>query len=67
MASLQLIHLVHGEQSWNSTSCAEGLICDIVIVVAGRAHCFRDCVNLVPRAILKNPSLSSYGKKMRWG
>ena len=39
----------------------------IVIVVAGRAHCFHDCINLVPRAILKNSSLSSYSEKMCWG
>ena len=67
MASLQLMHLAHDEQSCNGTSCAEGLICHIVIVVAGRAHCFHDCINLVPRAILKNSSLSSYSEKMRWG
>ena len=67
MASLQLMHLAHDEQSCNGTSCAEGLICHIVIVVAGRAHCFQDCINLVPRAILKNSSLFSYSEKMRWG
>ena len=43
------------------------LDCHIVIVVAGRAHCFHDCINLVPRAILKNSSLSSYSEKMYWG
>ena len=53
MASSQLMYLAHDEQSCNGTSCAEGLIFHIVIVVAGRAHCFHDCINLVPRAILK--------------
>ena len=67
MASLQLMHLAHDEQSCNGTSCAEGLICHIVIEVAGRAHCFNDSINLVPRAILRNSSLSSYSEKMRWG
>ena len=66
MASPQLMHLTHDEQSFNGTSCAEGLICHIVIVVVGRAHCFYDCINLVPRAILKNSSLSSYSEKMCW-
>ena len=67
MASLQLMHLAHDEQSCNGMSCAKGLICHIVIVVAGRAHCFHDCINLVPRAILQNSSLSTYSEKMRWG
>ena len=67
MASLQLMHLAHDEQSCNGTSCAEGLICHIVIVEAGMAHCFNDSINLVPRAILRNSSLSSYSEKMRWG
>ena len=38
VASLLLMHLAHDEQSCNSTSCAEGLICHIVIVVAAIAH-----------------------------
>ena len=59
--------LGHDEQSCNGTSSAEGMICHIFIVVAGRARCFHDCINLVTRAILKNSSLSSYSKKMRWG
>ena len=67
MASLLLMHVAHDKQSCNGTSCAEGLICYIVIVVAGRAYCFHDCINLVPRAILKNSSLSSYSEKMCWG
>ena len=67
MASLQLMHLAHDEQSCNGTSCAEGLIFHIVIVVAGRAHCFHDCINLALGAIFKNSSLSSYSEKMRWG
>ena len=67
MASSQLMQLAHDEQSCNGTSCAEGLICHIVIVVACRAHCFHDCINLVPRAISKNSSLSFYNKKMCWG
>ena len=37
------------------------------IVVASKAHCFHDCINLVPRIILKNSSLSSYSEKMCWG
>ena len=57
----------HDEQSCNGTSCAKGMICHIAIVVAGMAHCFHDCINLVLRAILKNSSLSSYSEKMRWG
>ena len=67
MASSQLMHLAHDEQSCNGTSCAEGLISHIVIVVASRAHCFHDCINLVLRAILRNSSLSSYSEKMCWG
>ena len=43
------------------------MICHIAIVVASRAHCFHDCINLAPREILKNSSLSSNDKKMRWG
>ena len=67
MASSQLMHLAHDEQCCNGTSCAEGLICHIVIVVASKAHCFHGCINLVPRIILKNSSLSSYSEKMCWG
>ena len=67
MASLQLMHLAHDKQSCNGTSCAEGLICHIVIVVAGSSHCLHDCINLLPSAILKNSSLSSYSQRMRWG
>ena len=63
MVSLHFMPLAHDEQSCNGISCAEGLICHIVIVVAGRAHSFHDCVNLFPRAILKYFSLSSYIKK----
>ena len=57
----------HDEQSCNGTSCAENMICHIVIVVAGRVSCFHDCINLVTRAILKNSLLSYYSEKMRWG
>ena len=67
MASLQLMHLAHNEQSCNGTSYAEGLICHIAIVVAGRVHCFHDCINFVPRAILQNSLLSTYSEKVRWG
>ena len=48
MALSQLMHLAYDEQSCKGTSCAKGLICHIVIVVAGRAPCFHDCINLVP-------------------
>ena len=43
----------YDEQCSNRKSCAEAMICHIAIVVASRAHCFHDCINLAPREILK--------------
>ena len=67
MASLQLMPLGTWWTKLQLHIMAEGMICHIVIVIAGRARCFHDCINLVPRAILKNSSLSSYSENMRWG